>query len=286
MELRNVESFVMAVENGSFSKAAQVLGYTQSTITFHIKQLEDEFGVLLFERIGKTVHLTEEGKRFYDHSIKIINEVKEASHAMDPEAEPHGLLRLGSVNSLSTLQLPRLLTELHSRHPKIEIFVESEAPKVLFEMLRHNELDLLFRLGGGPLPDDMISVYEEKVPRNFIVRTGHPLTKKKKLTLSDIVAEDFISTPRTLTTMNRFMEEAGLDFKPFLIAGTSDLILSMVAQSDAVTHLPDFTSQSYVDEGTVKRIYVDGVDDHYLIKVIYHKNKWVTPEMRAFIELL
>ena len=273
-------------QKGSFSKAAEVLGYTQSTITFHIKQLEEEFGVLLFERIGKTVHLTEEGARFYDHSIKIIKEVKEAAHAMDPEAEPHGLLRLGSVNSLSTLQLPRLLMDLHSRYPKIRIFVESEAPDMLFDMLRHNELDLLFLLGGGPLPRDMISVYEEKVPRNFLVRTGHPLTKKKKITLKDIMEQDFISTPRTLTTMHRFMEKANPDFSPFMIAGTSDLILSMVEGSDAVTFLPDFTSQSYVDEGTVKRIYVDGVDDYYLIKIIYHKNKWVTPEMRAFIDLL
>ena len=92
MEIRNIETFVSAVETGSFSAAADVLGYTQSTVTVHVRQLEDEFGVLLFERIGKHVHLTEEGRRFYSYALDILNEVKQAASAMKPDSEPKGLL--------------------------------------------------------------------------------------------------------------------------------------------------------------------------------------------------
>ena len=92
MEIRNIETFVSAVENGSFSAAADVLGYTQSTVTVHIKQLENEFGVLLFERIGKQVQLTEEGRRFYTYALDILKEVKQAVHAMQPGSEPSGCL--------------------------------------------------------------------------------------------------------------------------------------------------------------------------------------------------
>ena len=286
MELRNVETFVMAVENKSFSKAAELLGYTQSTVTFHIKQLESEFGVLLFERIGRKIALTEEGERFYEHAIRIIKDVKDAQQDLDPDPEPHGLLRLGSVNSLSTLHLPGLLMELHRRYPKIDTLVESEAPPLLFDMLRHNELDLLYLLGGGPLPDDMISVYEHKEPRSFLVKKNHPLTKKKKVTLSDILSCDFVSSPKTSQMMTDLARKEGLKFKPYLIAGTPDLLLHIVEDSDAVTHLPDFTAKRYIDEGRLKKIHVPGIDEYFLIKIIYHKNKWVTPQMKAFISLL
>ena len=65
MEIRNLETFIAVVEYGSFSRAAEILGYTQSTVTVHIKQLEDELGVLLFDRIGKKVLLTNEGKQLF-----------------------------------------------------------------------------------------------------------------------------------------------------------------------------------------------------------------------------
>lgn len=286
MEIRNIETFVSAVENGSFSAAADVLGYTQSTVTVHVKQLEDEFGVLLFERIGKKVHLTEEGRRFYSYALDILKEVKEAAEAMQPDSEPKGLLRLGSVNSLSQLQLPGLLLELHRKYPKITVAVESEAPPMLFEMLRHNELDLLYLLGGGPLPDDMICVYEHKEPLHFVVSQDHPLAKKKKVTLSDLSTFEFVTTQKTAATLKRDFAAAGFDFEPFITAGTTDLLLQMASESDAVTFLLDFASQHYVDIGRVRRLSVPEVDEHYVTKMIYHRNKWVSPQMQAFISLL
>jgi DNA-binding transcriptional LysR family regulator len=286
MEIRNIETFVTAVENGSFSAAAGVLGYTQSTVTVHVKQLEDEFGVLLFERIGKKVHLTEEGRRFYSYALDILKEVREAAEAMQPDSEPEGLLRLGSVNSLSQLQLPGLLLELHRKYPKITVAVESEAPPMLFEMLRHNELDLLYLLGGGPLPDDMISVYEHKEPLHFVVSQDHPLARKKKVTLPDLSKCEFVTTQKTAATLKRDFAAAGFDFEPFITAGTTDLLLQMASESDAVTFLLDFASQHYVDIGKVRRLNVPEVDEHYVTKMIYHRNKWVSPQMQAFISLL
>jgi DNA-binding transcriptional LysR family regulator len=286
MEIRNIQTYVTAVETGSFSAAAQLLGYTQSTVTVHIKQLEDEFGVLLFERIGKQIHLTEEGRRFYEHSLDILRDVKAAAESMRPGSEPSGLLRLGSVNSLSQLQLPGLLLKLHERFPKVSVAVESEAPPLLFDMLRHNELDLLYLLGGGPLPDDLVSVYEHEEPLSFVVSSHHPLAGKKKVSLEELAKEEFVTTQKSAESLRRYMEKAGLDFQPYLTAGTTDLLLQIAAESNAVTFLLDFASQHYVDDGKVKRLHVDGIEESYITKVIYHKKKWVSPQMQAFISLL
>lgn len=286
MELRNIESFVSAVQNNSFSAAAKALGYTQSTVTVHIQQLEEEFGVLLFERIGKQVHLTEEGRLFYRHALDILNDVKSTVSAMTDDGEPAGTLRLGSVFSLSMLRLPGILMELHEKYPKINVSLESEAPPLLFDMLRHNELDLLYMFGGGPLPEDMVCVYEHEEPINFVVSSNHPLARKRKVTLKDLAKEDFITTQRTYHLLKNHMTEAGFDFQPFLISGITDLLLQIASQSNAVTFLLDMASQHYVDDGKVKRIYVDGIKEHHITRIIYHKDKWVSPQMDAFISLL
>ena len=89
MEIRNLETFISVVEFGSFSKAADVLGYTQSTITVHIKQLEDELGVLLFDRIGKKVLLTSEGHKLFNSADMIIGEVSKIKEEITRGNEPH-----------------------------------------------------------------------------------------------------------------------------------------------------------------------------------------------------
>lgn len=286
MEIRNIETFVTTVENNSFSAAADVLGYTQSTVTVHIKQLEDEFGVLLFERIGKQIHLTEDGRKFYEHSLDILKEVKNAEVDMQRDHEPAGLLRLGSVNSLSQLQLPGILMKLHAAFPKIRVILESEAPPMLFDMLRHNELDLLYLLGAGDLPDDMISVFQQKEPLSFVVSSKHPLARKKKVTLKNLASQDFVTTPTAAHMLKKHMNKAGYEFDPYLIAGTPEMLLHIACESNAISFLLDFASQHYVDDGKVTRLRVDGIDEYYMTKLIYHKKKWISPQMQAFISLL
>ncbi|MBQ3925136.1 MAG: LysR family transcriptional regulator, partial [Firmicutes bacterium] len=164
MEIRNIETFVMAVENNSFSKAAEILGYTQSTVTVHIKQLEEEFGVLLFERIGKRIHLTEEGAKFFDQAVRIIKEVKDAERLMARSSEPSGVLRLGTVASLSSRRIPGQLLRLHEKYPLIKVVLDSEDPLTLLEKLRHNELDILYMTSDEISGDDLVSCYEKNEP--------------------------------------------------------------------------------------------------------------------------
>ena len=82
MEIRNIKTFVRLAEIQNFSKVAQQTGYSQSAITIQIKQLEEELGAKLFERIGKRVKLTEAGQRLIPHTLEILNSVKKAEAAV------------------------------------------------------------------------------------------------------------------------------------------------------------------------------------------------------------
>ena len=284
MEIRNIETFVMAVENNSFSKAAEILGYTQSTVTVHIKQLEEEFGVLLFERIGKRIHLTEEGAKFFDQAVRIIKEVKDAERLMARSSEPSGVLRLGTVASLSSRRIPGQLLRLHEKYPLIKVVLDSEDPLTLLEKLRHNELDILYMTSDEISGDDLVSCYEKNEPLHFVAASDHPLAGKSNVTLDEILSYDLVLSERNLSILRKVTSDEK-KIEPFLMTGMLNLILDTVAHSRAVSLLPDYVTEAPVSSGSIVKLPVDGIREHFELKVVYHKNKWVTPEMEAYISL-
>ncbi len=285
MELRNIETFILVVENNSFSEAARILGYTQSTVTVHIKQLEEEFGVLLFDRIGKRIHLTNEGELFFDQAVRIMKDVKDARKLMSKDPEPDGYLRLGTVASLSTRKLPGQLLRLHDKYPKIKVRVESEDPLTLLDMLRRNELDILYMTNDEITGDDLITCYEKIEPIHAVVAPDHPLAIKKNVSLDDLLRYDLILSKRNFEILKKNVGDAH-EIEPFLMTGMFTLIMDTVAESSAVSLLPDYVSGEAVREGLLVRIPVTGLDAHFELKAVYHKNKWVTPEMEAYISML
>ena len=147
MEFRNIITFLKVAELKNFSKAAEKLGYSQSAVTVQIKQLEKELGTRLFERVGKGAVLTESGQDFVFHANEILNTAKQAVDAVrgsekkQSEREITGVLRVGSVESVSTALLPEILMEFHRICPQVEIVVHTSKRDVLIEEIRGNSLD-------------------------------------------------------------------------------------------------------------------------------------------------
>ena len=106
MEIQELISFTTIVQQGSFSKASKKLDYCQGSITIHIKNLERELGVQLFDRLGKKVTLTNHGKTFYQHCLKILDDISCAKEAINPSLELNGHLTIGTIDSLCSSIVP------------------------------------------------------------------------------------------------------------------------------------------------------------------------------------
>ena len=111
MTITNLETFLKIAETQNFTTAAAQLGYAQSTVTMQIKQLEEELGCLLFERLGKTVVQTAEGRKLSSYAEKMMQLEREIRLEVPAAREPSGTLRLGVSESLCYNRLPRLLLE-------------------------------------------------------------------------------------------------------------------------------------------------------------------------------
>ncbi len=109
MEFRQLNTFVTAAQTKSFSRAAQILGYSQSAVTVQIKLLEEELGVKLFDRLGKKISLTGEGQKLLKQSRQILKEVSRAKETAGQEGELCSPLHIGTVGSLCSAKLPAVL---------------------------------------------------------------------------------------------------------------------------------------------------------------------------------
>ena len=144
MDFREINTFIHVANQESFSKAADVLGYTQAAVSIQIKQLESELGTRLFDRIGKHISLTHQGKVFYQYALRITSEIEEAKDVLSGSQNLNGTLRIGTIESICSSILPDILSRYHALHPAVEISIITDSPEALLDMMNKSCVDLVY----------------------------------------------------------------------------------------------------------------------------------------------
>ncbi len=147
MDLRRFITFKTVVEEGSFLRAAQKLCCTQSTVTFHIQQLEQELAIPLFEKIGRRMCLTAAGKKVLPHVYDLTKVMASIRQAARQDDEPGGELRVATGETLLAYKMPRVLQRFKQRAP------ESAPVAAVAQLLQHPRCAACRRgRFGGVLP--------------------------------------------------------------------------------------------------------------------------------------
>lgn len=290
MEIRNIRTFLRVAELQSFTKAADQLGYSQAAVTVQIKQLEEELGTQLFDRIGKHIKLTEHGIRFMDHAMKVLKAAEDASTFVHKDENPSGKLRIGSIASLSMGVLPPVLLEFRTLCPQVETSIEtSRFVTELLDMMRQNDVDLLYFLDRKLYSSEWIKVFERPETIVFVTYPSHPLAGKKNVPMERLLEEPLILTTRGVSycdDLEQLLAAKGLELHPFLEIGDTDVIIKLLLQQAGISFLPQYLVQEYLDAGILTMITTDIPVIQMWSQLIYHKNKWITPQMRIFIDLV
>lgn len=289
MELRNLISFISVVELGSFTRAAEQLGYSQSTISFQIKQLEEELGCLLFERINHTVTLTERGRELvsYAHSVRALTD--EFRESLTKEEECAGHIHIVTPDSVCEEMISTYYLDFHRQYPRISIKFTTADTLVMFDMLDHNEADAIITLDSHSYRKDYVIAKEEPLPMHFVTSARSRFAGRRGLKMRDIAGEPFVLTERGQGYRRVFDEElAGksLDITPVLEIGRTDAITSLLAKSDMISYLPDFVTEKQVEAGELCRLDVTDLRIEIWKQLIYHKNKWMSQALRTVIEYI
>lgn len=286
MELRNLITFIHVAELGSFTKAAEQLGYSQSTVSFQIKQLEEELGCLLFERINHTITLTERGHELvsYAHGVRaLMDEFKENL----TKEELSGSIHIVTPDSICDDMINSHYIDFHEKYPSISIRFTTGDSALMLDMLDHNEADFIITLDSRLYNKDYIIAKEQPLSMHFVAKAASKFAGKKKLSVKDIVDEPFILTEHGQgyrRVLDRELAKMSLEITPVLEIGRTDIITATIAQNNMVSFLPDFITKDLVDSGVL--CYLDVCDIHIDIwkQLIYHKNKWMSKSLKTFID--
>ncbi len=298
MEFRNIITFLKVAELKNFSKAAEKLGYSQSAVTVQIRQLEKELGTRLFERLGKGVDLTDSGKEFVFYANELLYTAGQAAESVKRKApgdngeKMTGVLRIGSAESVLTSLLPDLLMEFHHRFPGVEIIVQTaDRIDTFIERIKSNRLDLLLTLERKAEYPGLVRELLRQEEIIFIIPAGW---EPKEAPGSLWKKEKVVSLPFALTEkgesyrheLERLLAEFDLGIEAQLEIGNTETIVHMVEAGFGASFLPRFSARKALELGSVRKIETDLPSLTMWTQMYYHKNKWISPQMEAFIRVV
>lgn len=287
MDIRNLVTFIHVAELNSFTKAAAVLGYSQSTVSFQIRQLEEELHFPLFERIRHTVALTEKGREVLEYAHRITRLAQELEESIQEEKAVKGHVRLAMADSLCDSLLSEKFPDFRKRYPGITLKIIAAGTEEMFRLINHNEADAILTLDNHIYNAEYIIVKEERMGVHFVANTEWALSRRKEIPVQDLVQQPFILTERGMSyrrLLDEKMAGMSLEIQPVLEIGSAQLICSLVKQGVGLSFLPDYVTEQDVKAGKMVRLNVEDFEIEVWKQLLYHRDKWVSPQMESVLQ--
>ena len=261
MDLKNLMTFIHVAELNSFTRAGQKLGFSQSTVSFQIRQLEKELGTQLFERINHTVVLTEKGREVLNYAHQVSRLTQELDSSLKSQEGISGTIRLAMADSLCDSLLKEGFEEFRRSCPGISLKIFAAGTEEMFRLLNQNEVDAVLTLDNHIFQAEYVIAREEKTGVHFVAASQNPLCGREAVTVEELARQPFILTEKGMSyrrLMDEKFAELSLEIRPVLEIGSAGLICSLVK---------NFQIEIWK-------------------QLLYHRDKWVTPQLDCVLSYL
>jgi DNA-binding transcriptional LysR family regulator len=288
LDLRHLVALKAIADEGSFGKAAERLGYTQSAISQQIATLERIVGLRLIERPGgpRPISLTEAGRILLRHADAIEARLQAAKADMKAlEAGEAGRLRIGTFQSVGTRVLPTLLRRFSDTHPQVEVLLrESQHEQELLDMVERGELDLTF--WALPVAGAIYTSVELLTdPYVLVVPAGSALAAlKRPPTLKEIALQPLIGFNHCASTaqMEATLASTGREPKVVFRSDNNGTVQGLVGAGVGVSVAPRLTVDE--DDPSIEIVDLRGRVPPRVIALVWHRDRHLTPAAEAFVE--
>lgn len=285
MTLRHLRIFLAVCREGSATAAAEKLYIAQPTVSVALWELEDHYGVTLFDRIGRRLYLTDAGQQmrsYAQHIVALLDEMEMCSQNW----EETGTLRLGSSITVATVQLPGIVTQLQQQYPKLRIEVTVCNSDTVQTALLNNEIDLGLiegahhhaKLTDIPLGGDELV---------FLCHPAHPFAGQR-ISAGQLQKEAFLFRERGSAgrdLVESTLKAGGVEPRPLWQSISTQTLVSAVAEGLGIAVLPLSLIQPAFERGSVCRFWVDGIQFTRRFRLLYHRNKYLTRPTETLIRL-
>ena len=283
MELRQLEYFVAVAEEANFTRAAERVHISQSGVSAQIRRLENDLGATLVDRSRRRAGLTAAGEAALEHARAALASADAVRQAVDDVNELiRGRLVVGTVSAGTVTALFDALAAFHRAHPGVDIALVEDNSDRLVERVRAGAIDLaLVGTAGTPPADlDALTIVSEGLVA--AVAIGHPLARRRRVTLADIGAYPIVCLPEGTgirTVFDRACAAQGVQADISLQASAPDAVADLATRGLGVAILAESMATNY--EGRLKALAIDDVDTPAVLALISTATK--SPALRELL---
>ena len=283
MELSKLISFYHVVRFRSLAKAADHLNISQPTVSKHLKKLEEELGLILFDRMKRPIRLTTDGSLFYDEVGPLV-EGLEAIDLRVKERKTYGAFRLGALPEFVDYYLPRLLKQFKDGHPNAYVMVSSQAHHALLNMLMSSEIDLALTV--EPVTEELTLDFAPLFTYNtvLVAPVGHELLKAPHPSIEEILRWPLIIS-RSRGRLQRLIRQRGLTYTVAVELDNMESIKTFVELGMGVAIVADFAWRPG-DEARLGSTSLSHIFPPTSIGLVTLKRKFLNGATRRFMQVL
>lgn len=286
MTLRHLRIFITVYQKESITRAADDLHMTQPAVSLAIKELESHYQIRLFDRIGKRIYITEQGKWLYEYALHIVSLFDEMEERVKTWNNKGGL-RVGSSITIGNFLLPKLVGEFQKQYPNIEVSVFIHNTDTVERKLLDNQIDFALVEGKNHY-EQLKSERLMDDPLCFICSPESELAQKKYVILKELEKYPMILREKGSAVRDVIDESMGyyqMNHKVLWESVSTQAITRAVSQNLGISILPYLLVKDDLKQKVVSLVEVSDFAISREFSIIYHKNKYFTPMAKAFIEL-
>ncbi len=289
MNTKSLVTFKTILEMGSFQKAADELGYTQSTVTFQIKQLEEELDLKLFEKIGRRMELTQAGKDILPYIDMILQGVDQIGNYGKSLSEISGTLKLAIPDSILIYNMQPFIQAFIHEAPGVQLVINSIQSGEINQSVVDGTADIGINCEKSCYPD---TVVHKRLGKYKIALVASPFADRSLL--------DFITPhqrkPFSLicnepdgyyqVEMDKYLAEKDIILNPHMKVQSIEAVKRCVMNNLGIAVVPSYSIEEELKNGSLMPVKTELDEKNFNSIYVYHKNKWISPQMELAIELL
>lgn len=286
MTLRHMKIFVAVCSECSITKAAQALHIAQPAVSIAVKDLEEYYGVKLFDRISRRIHLTDMGKRFLAYATHIVSLFGDLENNLR-QWEFSAKLRVGASITVGTCLMPLYVQAFYERHPtaNVEVFVGSS--DMIENKILQNELDIAL-IEGIVHSDSILFDTYKKDRLSVVCSPNDPIYSTSSITIEQLLSRPLLLREIGSGTRELFdhvLTSLEYAYVPAWESTSTQALMNAARKGLGIAVIPYMLAQEKLKTGELVEVQVDGLRFERGFHMIYHKNKFLTGLAKEFMEI-
>ncbi|MFC5403853.1 LysR family transcriptional regulator [Cohnella soli] len=287
MELIYLQTFREVALQQSFTRAAEKLGYAQSSVTTQVQKLEKIYNVELFERFGRGLRLTSAGEELLRMTVQMLDLYQESKEKL--ALQGGGTLSIGTIDSVASYYLPSYIQQLRRDYPDLAIRLQTDREETILNKIKEGEFDLGLILARNPSDSALKWLVIREEPLVLIANPSHTLTALDTVELPNLARVEWFMSEESCNyriMLEKVLRANGIMYRVGLELGNPEAIKRCIMSGDGIALLPRMAAEDEIRRGDLAVLPFSHPEIRLDLQLVKHPKKWISHAQADFMARL